>query len=443
MKGSRVTEFMDPQALLAKRKEYMLPTIGHLYEHPMNLVRGEMQHLYDSTGKQYLDFFAGICTVSVGHSNPTVNAAVIDQVGRLQHTSTVFLTEPMVHLAEKLAEITPGPLKRSVITNSGTEANEYAVLLAKRHTKRNEIVALKHAYHGRSWLAASLTALHAYRVDPMPVPGISFAENPYCYRCPYGKKPESCGLECADDVEKVIQTQTTGAPAVMIAETIQGVGGIITPPPNYFKRVRDITKKYGMLLHIDEVQAGFGRTGSKWFGIEHYGVQPDIITMAKGMGNGYTIGACITTDEVAASLASGTINTFGGNPVSATASLATIGYMASEGLLARATELGAYLMDQLKAVQEGMSIIGDVRGMGLMIGVELVRDLATKEPATDEARRVLDLMKDDGVIIGRGGIFSNVLRLQPPMIITKGDCDHLVASLKKALESVSKQAAAV
>lgn len=438
-----MTEPMDPQALLAKRKEFMLPTLGAYYERPMNLVRGEMQHLFDSTGKQYLDFFAGICTVSVGHSNPKVTEAVVDQVGKLQHTSTVFLTEPMVHLAERLAEITPGNLKRSIITNSGTEANEYAVLLAKRHTGRNEIVALKHAYHGRSWLAASLTALASYRVDPMPVPGISFAENPYCYRCPFGQKPDSCGMECANDLEKTIQTQTTGSPAVFIAETIQGVGGIITPPADYFKRAREITNKYGMVLHIDEVQAGFGRTGDKWFGIEHYGVEPDIITMAKGMGNGYAIGGCITTDAIAESLKPGTINTFGGNPVSSVASLATINYMDSEQLLSRATELGAYLMDQLKALQERLPIIGEVRGKGLMIGVELVRDRQTKEPANTEAIKVLDLMKDDGVIVGRGGIYGNVLRLQPPMVITKSDCDTLVAALGKALEAVSKQAAAV
>jgi 4-aminobutyrate aminotransferase-like enzyme len=318
------------------------------------------------------------------------------------------------------------------------------VLLAKRHTGRNEIIALKHAYHGRSWLAASLTALRSYRVDPIPVPGISFAENPYCYRCPFGQAPEGCGLECANDVEKVIQTQTShGGPAVLIAETIQGVGGIITPPANYFKRVREITKQHGVLLHIDEVQAGFGRTGHKWFGIEHYGVEPDLMTMAKGMGNGYAVGGCITTDEIAASLKPGTINTFGGNPVSSVASLATIQYMDEEGLLARAAELGAYLMDQLKGLQEKLPIIGEVRGMGLMIGVELVRDRKTKEPANTEAIRVLDLMKDDGVIVGRGGIFGNVLRLQPPMVITKDDCDRLVASLGKALETVSKQAAAV
>ncbi|MEB3285341.1 MAG: aspartate aminotransferase family protein [Candidatus Sericytochromatia bacterium] len=423
---------MTPQELLAKRQAYMAPTLAHYYERPMNLVQGRMQHLYDSEGREYLDFFAGICTVGVGHTNPLVTARVSEQIGQLQHTSTVFLTEPMVNLAERLAEISPGKLQKSVITNSGTEANETAVLLAKRFSGRNEVIALKHAYHGRSWLTASLTAIASYRVDPIPVPGISFAENPYCYRCPFGKVPTSCDLECAQDVENVIKTQTTGAPASVIAETIQGVGGIITPPPDYFKVVQDIARRYGAVLHIDEVQAGFGRTG-QWFGIEHYGVEPDIITMAKGMGNGFAIGGCITTAEIADSLKVGTINTFGGNPISAAASLATIDYIEQESLMRKSAELGAYLMDELLGLKEQFSVIGDVRGKGLMIGVELVEDPQSKNPAMARAKAVMEFLKDDGVVVGRGGLGGNVLRLQPPMVIGKADCDRLVESLRRAL----------
>jgi 4-aminobutyrate aminotransferase-like enzyme len=436
-----MTSPMSAAELLAKRQQFMAPTLAHYYERPMNLVRGQMQHLYDAEGREYLDFFAGICTVAVGHTNPLVTARVQDQVGRLQHTSTVFLTEPMVNLAERLAHITPGRLQKSFITNSGTEANETAVLLAKRFTGRNEVVVLKHAYHGRSWLAASMTAIASYRVDPIPVPGISFAENPYCYRCPYGKVPSSCSLECAQDLETVIKTQTTGAPATVVMETIQGVGGIITPPPDYFKVVHEITKRYGAVFHIDEVQAGFGRTGT-WFGIEHYGVEPDIITMAKGMGNGFAIGGCITTPEIADSLKAGTINTFGGNPVSATASLATIDYIDQEGLMARAADLGGYLLDELRSVQEEFPLVGDVRGRGLMIGIELVTDRRTKEPALPEAKLVMELLKDEGVIIGRGGLHGNVLRLQPPMVITKADCERFIAAVRRALAVVQPQVTA-
>jgi 4-aminobutyrate aminotransferase-like enzyme len=436
-----MTSPMSAAELLAKRQQFMAPTLAHYYERPMNLVRGQMQHLYDAEGREYLDFFAGICTVAVGHTNPLVTERVQDQVGRLQHTSTVFLTEPMVNLAERLANITPGRLQKSFITNSGTEANETAVLLAKRFTGRNDVIVLKHAYHGRSWLAASMTAIASYRVDPIPVPGISFAENPYCYRCPYGKVPTSCSLECAQDLETVIKTQTTGAPATVVMETIQGVGGIITPPPDYFKVVHEIAKRYGAVFHIDEVQAGFGRTGT-WFGIEHYGVEPDIITMAKGMGNGFAIGGCITTPEIADSLKSGTINTFGGNPVSATASLATIDYIDQEGLMARAADLGGYLLDELRALQEEFPLVGDVRGRGLMIGIELVTDRHTKEPALPEAKLVMELLKDEGVIVGRGGLHGNVLRLQPPMVITQADCERFIGAMRRALAVVQPQVTA-
>lgn len=430
-----MSEAMNPEALLAKRKQYMAPTLAVWYDRPMNLVRGEMQTLFDSEGRAYLDFFAGICTVAVGHSNPHVNAAVIEQVSRLQHTSTVFLTEGMVNLAERLAHITPGRLQKSFITNSGTEANETAVLLAKRFTGRNEIIVLKHAYHGRSWLAASMTAISSYRVDPMPAPGIAFAENAYCYRCPFGKVPTACDLECARDLENVVKGQTTGAPAAFIAETIQGVGGIITPPPDYFKVTQEIARKYGMVFHIDEVQAGFGRLGT-WFGIEQYGVEPDIITMAKGMGNGFAIGGCITTPEIADSLVTGTINTFGGNPVSSAASLATIEYIAQQGLMQRAVELGDHLLDGLRALQQEFPRMGDVRGKGLMIGVEMVEDPKTKAPDMAAAKRIMEAMKDDGVIVGRGGMHGNVLRLQPPMVITKADCDRFLASMRQAMGAV-------
>ncbi|MEB3329743.1 MAG: aspartate aminotransferase family protein [Candidatus Sericytochromatia bacterium] len=430
-----MSDAVSPEALLARRQHVLAPTLAHSYDRPMTLVRGEMQHLFDGNGRRYLDFFAGISTVSVGHANPAVNARVIGQIGELQHTSTLFLTEPVVSLAERLAGITPGRLQKSLLTNSGTEANEMAVLLAKRFTSRHEIVALKHAYHGRSWLTASLTGIAAYRVDPVAVPGIAFAESPYCYRCPFGKVPSACDLECARDLEVVIQTQTTGAPAAFLAETIQGVGGIIVPPPDYFKVAREIANRHGMVFHLDEVQAGFGRTGT-WFGIEQYGVEPDIVTMAKGMGNGFAIGGCITTPEIADSLTAGTINTFGGNPVSAAASLATIDYIEQHRLMQRAAELGAFLLDALRGLQEEFPVIGDVRGKGLMLGLEIVADARTKAPDVGTTRQVLERLKEDGVIVGRGGIHGNVIRLQPPMVITRADCERLVAALRGALRRV-------
>lgn len=434
-------KLMSSQDVLAKRSKYIAPTVKHWYSDPPHFVSGNMQFLFDETGREYLDLFAGICTVSVGHSNPMVTERVVQQVQTLQHTSTLFLSQGMVELAERLARITPGRLQKSFITNSGTEANEAAILMAKNHTGRTEILALRHSYHGRSYLAGSLTAQSAYRVDLTPVPGISFAPNPYCYRCPVGKVPGACALECAKAVEDVIQTQTSGAPAVMIAEPIQGVGGIITPPKEYFGEVKRILEKYGVLFIADEVQTGFGRTGGKWFGIEHSGVEPDLMTMAKGIANGYPAGAAIARAEVADSLQRGTINTFGGNPISSEAALATIDYLEENRLMENATVVGGYFKDRLMELAETYPVIGEVRGMGLMLGVELVKDKKTKEPAPDYANRILDLTREAGVVIGKGGIHGNTLRLQPPMVVTRQDVDRGIAALKKALEAVSATSA--
>lgn len=431
---------LTSKELQAKKAQYIAPTVKHWYTDPPHFVSGNMQYLTDSEGKDYLDLFAGICTVSVGHSNPSVTERVVSQVQTLQHTSTIFLTQGMVDLAERLAQITPGRLQKSFITNSGTEANEAAILMAKNHTGNTEILALRHSYHGRSYLAGSLTSQANYRVDLTPVPGITFVQNAYCYRCPFGKTPGSCSFECAQSVEEAIQTCTSGKPAVMIAEPIQGVGGIITPPMGYFPEVKRILDKYGVLFIADEVQTGFGRTGGKWFGIEQWGVEPDLMTMAKGIANGFPAGAAIARPEVADSLQKGTINTFGGNPISSEAALATIDYIEEHRLMDNATEVGGYFKDKLNELAETYPVIGEVRGMGLMLGVELVKDRQTKEPAPDLATRVLDLTKDAGVVIGKGGLYGNTLRIQPPMVVTKQDVDRGIAALKGALEQVSKAA---
>jgi 4-aminobutyrate aminotransferase / (S)-3-amino-2-methylpropionate transaminase / 5-aminovalerate transaminase len=315
---------LSREELKKKRDKYMVPGLKHLFSDPPHIVRGKDQFLYDEKGKEYLDMFAGIVTVSVGHCNPKVTAKTIEQLQTLQHTSTIFMTQPMVDLAEKLAEITPGDLSKSYITNSGTEANEAAISMARLATGRSEVIVLEHSYHGQSHLASSMTANQSYRPATMPAAGIAFAANSYCYRCPFKKTPDNCNLECAKDVERVIQTQTSGKPAVMIAEPIQGVGGAITPKDEYFKEVKKILNQYDVLFIADEVQTGFGRTGNHMFGITNWDVQPDFITMAKGLGNGLPIGAVITTAEIADKCQKAVINTFGGNPVSAATGLAVI-----------------------------------------------------------------------------------------------------------------------
>lgn len=426
---------LGKEELRRKRDEYMLPGLKYLYSDPPHFVRGKGQFLYDENGEEYLDMFAGIVTVSVGHCHPRVLDATVEQLKTLQHTSTVFLTQPMVDLAEKLAEITPGKLSKSYITNSGTEANETAIMLARVATGRHEVIVLRHSYHGQSHLATSMTSNHNYRQQQMPAAGIVQAENAYCYRCPFKRSPDNCSLECARDVERVIQTQTSGSPAVMIAEPIQGVGGAITPPDGYFQEVKKILDNYGVRFIADEVQTGFGRTGKHMFGISNWGVQPDFMTMAKGLGNGLPIGACITTPEIAGQAQKSMINTFGGNPVSSATALAVIDTIIEEKLMDNARVVGDYLMEGLKDLQKAHPIIGDVRGKGLMVGVELAEP-GTKNPLPAEAARLVELAKEDKVVIGKGGLYNNVVRIKPPMTITRKDVDRCLEAMRKALDSV-------
>ncbi|HEX9761048.1 MAG TPA: aminotransferase class III-fold pyridoxal phosphate-dependent enzyme, partial [Candidatus Acidoferrales bacterium] len=324
---------MRSEEVVRKHKEFLWPAVMNYYQQPLVADRGEMQYLWDLEGRKYLDFFGGILTISVGHAHPTVASAVQAQAGKLVHTSTLYPNEAIVALAEKLAQITPGKLQKSFFTNSGTEANEAAIMLARMATGSYEVVALRHAYSGGSQLAKAVTAQSAWRKGGVISVGVSHALNPYCYRCPLGMTYPDCGVACANDVENLIQTTTSGSIAAFIAEPIQGVGGFITPPPEYFKMVFTIVKKYGGLFISDEVQTGFGRTGKKWFGIEQWEVTPDIMTCAKGMANGAPVGATITTSELAGKFQGLTISTFGGNPVTSVAARATIQVIEEEKLL--------------------------------------------------------------------------------------------------------------
>lgn len=428
---------LSREELKKKRDKYMVPGLKHLFADPPHFVKGKGQFLYDETGKEYLDMFAGIVTVSVGHCHPKVTARTVEQVQTLQHTSTVFMTQPMVDLAEKLAEITPGDLNKSYITNSGTEANEAAISMARIASGRHEVIVLKHSYHGQSHLASSMTANQGYRPATMPAAGIAFAENAYCYRCPFKKTPDNCSLECAKDVERVIQQQTSGQPAVMIAEPIQGVGGAITPPDDYFQEVKSILNKYGVLFIADEVQTGFGRTGTHMFGISNWGVQPDFMTMAKGLGNGLPIGACITTTQIADKCQKSVINTFGGNPVSAATACAVIDTIQEEKLMENCKVVGDYLLEGLRDLQKAFPIIGDVRGKGLMVGAEIAEP-GTKVPMATECAKIVEIAKENGVILGKGGLYGNTIRIKPPMTITKQDVDKTLSVMRKALETVSQ-----
>ncbi len=427
---------MKRSEVMQKHKDYIFPCVVNYYTEPLVADRGEGKYLWDLEGRRYLDFFGGILTISVGHANPKVTSRIKAQVDRLQHTSTVYPNEQIVALAEKLAQITPGRLQKSFFTNSGTEANEAAVLLARMATGSFEVVALRHGYSGHSLLAKSLTAQAPWRRAGVISVGVTHALSPYCYRCPLGLTYPGCGVACANDVEDVIRTTTSGHIAAFLAEPIQGVGGFITPPKEYFKIVFNIIKKYGGLFISDEVQTGFGRTGKKWFGIEHWEVEPDILTTAKGMGNGVPVGATVATPEIADAFQGMTISTFGGNPVTSVAARATIEVIEEERLLDNAHEVGNHFRSRLEELKEKHPLIGDVRGKGLMQGVELVKDRKTKEPAPQETNQVMERAKEHGLLIGKGGLYSNVLRIAPALNVSKADVDEAIQMLDKAFAEV-------
>jgi 4-aminobutyrate aminotransferase len=302
-------------------------------------------------------------------------------------------------------------------------------LAARCYTGASEIIALRHSYHGRSLLGMALTGQASWRLGGALQPAIVHAHNAYCYRCPFGLTYPNCGVKCAQDVEELIRTTTSGRVAGFIAEPIQGVGGFITPPPEYFPIVAGIVRKYGGIFISDEVQTGWGRTGGKWFGIEQFGVTPDVITAAKGLGNGMPIGLTVATPEIAGAVKGSTISTFGGNPVAATAAKAVIDFIEQENLRANAAETGAHLRARLEELQARHGIIGDVRGMGLLQAVELVQDRTTKTPAVQETLQVMETARDAGVLVGKGGTYGNVLRISPPLNIGKSDVDEFARRL--------------
>jgi len=433
---------MTKQEIVLAHREHLFPSVFHYYREPLVIDRAKDQYVWDADGNQYLDFFGGIVTVSVGHCNDYVNAKLHAQIDKLQHVSTVFANEPQAALAKKIAQITPaGKLTKSFFTNSGTEANETAILAARAYTGSTEIVALRYAYHGRSAMAMGLSAQSSWKLGPVTQAGIVHAVNAYCYRCPYGLSYPSCGVKCAQDVEEVIRTTTSGRIAGFIAEPIQGVGGFITPPKEYFPIVADIVKKYGGVFISDEVQTGWGRTGGRWFGIEQWGVQPDVITSAKGLANGAPIGLTVARPEIADSIKGSTISTFGGNPISTTAAKAVLDFIEEHNLSINAAEVGAYLREKLCELQEKHSLIGEVRGMGLLQAIELVEDRASKKPATSQTAALMEATRENRILLGKGGLFGNVLRISPPLNISKTDVDQFVRQLDASFAEVGALAA--
>ncbi|MBX6366146.1 MAG: aspartate aminotransferase family protein [Gemmatimonadetes bacterium] len=418
--------------------EYVFPCAKPYYAEPIVLTEASGVRVRDDRGREYLDLFAGILTTSVGHCHPEVVERVTEQIRRLGHTSTLYLTEGQGAVAERLARIAPGRLKRAFFTNSGSEAIETAITLAQMYTGRSEIIALRYAYSGRTILTGNITAHSTWRPLESQIAGIKHAKGPYPYRCPFH---DPCDGSCVDrfarELVEVIETTTSGRPAAFIAEPIQGVAGYVVLPPAYVRRAAEIIRSYGGLYISDEVQTGFGRTGDHWFGIEHSGVEPDIMVMAKGIANGFPVGATLTTDEIAAAWSSKTISTFGGNPVCMAAAEATLDVLMRENAPARAAERGAQFRAGLEALQRRYPWIGDVRGMGLMQALEIVDDPVAKTYSAARANALLEAAKEEGLLIGVGGRYGNVIRMGPSLLITE---DEVAEGLEKLARACAKVA---
>ena len=419
-------------------EKYVFPQVKNLHTEPMVVTDGRGGRVKDLEERTYLDFFGGILTVSLGHANAEVNQAIIAQVQRLPHISTLYPTLPMGELAERLARITPGALQKCFFTASGSEADEAAIMMAQSYTGNTEIIALRHGYSGRTQLTQGLTGNAAWRASGDQASIVRHALSPYCYRCPLKLTYPKCGVACARDVEELILTATSGRVAGMLVEPIQGLGGFVTPPQEYFAIVAEIVRKYGGVFIADEVQTGFGRTGRMW-GIEHHDVEPEMMTMAKGIANGLPLGALVATAPVADSLKKSTISTFGGNPVSCAAANAVVDIVERDDLAAHAGRQGARLRDGLLRIQRRFpACVGDVRGKGLMQAIELVADetAGNRTPAPELTQALLDAARSRGLLLGRGGTYHNVIRISPPLNVSAAEVDEALTIIEQAMAAI-------
>jgi 4-aminobutyrate aminotransferase len=420
---------------------YLITSMVPSFE-PVEIESASGTIIRGADGSEYIDCFSGIAVTNAGHGHPKVVAAAKKQMDELVHCCTYMYYSPRAgELAKRLAEITPGRLQKSFLGNSGAEALEGAMRLSKHHTGKNELLALTPSFHGRTNATLSITGNSGRKQSGGPfLSGIAFAPAPYFYRCPFGSKTEEeCGERTAGYLEDVIRYHTAGNVAAFIAEPLMGEGGLIPPPANYFRIVKEILDHHEILFICDEVQSGFGRTG-KLFAIEHYGVEPEIMTLAKGIADGFPLSAFIATPEIGDAFTVGShLSTFGGNPVSCAAAIANIGVMEDEKLPECAEVRGEQLRTGLEKIQANNTLIGDVRGKGLMIGIELVKD-AEKTPAAAEAREVRRICREAGILVGVGGSLGNVVRLQPPLVITEAECARVLETLERALADTARAA---
>jgi 4-aminobutyrate aminotransferase len=424
---------MSHEELLARHRKVMPAWLALYYDQPIELVDGKGCRVVDGEGNTYLDFFGGILVTMVGYNLPEVVEAVRDQAGRMVHTSTLYLIRQQVELAERIAALSGIPDAKVFFTNSGTEANEAALLLATTARRSNQVLALRNSYHGRSFAAMAVTGNRGWSASSLTPVNVSYVHGGYRYRSPFGHLPDDQYVRaCVDDLRDVIETTTAGTVACMVAEPIQGVGGFTTPPDGLFGAMKEVLDRHGILFVSDEVQTGWGRTGEHFWGYQAHGLVPDAITFAKGLGNGIAIGGVVARAELMDAVGANSISTFGGNPLAATAALAVLDYLQAHDLQRNARTVGARLADGLHGLAAGNPAIGDVRGKGLMLAVELVEP-GTGAPDPGAAARAQEAARQGGLLVGKGGLYGNVLRIAPPLVVTQAEADEGIEILASAL----------
>jgi 4-aminobutyrate aminotransferase len=422
---------------LIDRHKAALPSwIALNYEDPISLVRGEGRRVWDADDNEYLDFFGGIVTTSTGHNVPEVVDAIREQAGKILHTSTLYLIEPAIELAEKIIELSPIPNSKVFFCSSGSEANETALLLAAVHRRSNQVLALRNSYHGRSFATVGISGNRGWSPSAFTPLTVSYVHSAYKYRSPFKDYSDADFIKvCAEDLRDVIDTTTSGTIACMIAEPIQGVGGYATPPDGFFGAMKEVLDEYEVPFISDEVQTGWGRTGEHFWGIEAHGVVPDILTFAKGVGNGLSIGGVVARAEIMDSIVDATsLSTFGGNPLSTTGALANLDYILKNDLQTNCLKVGEHLMTQLRELADKHAIIGEVRGKGLLLGIELVNPDRT--PNKTAASRLMEETRSRGLLVGKGGLYGNVIRFAPPMSLTLEEADEGIAILAQSFAAV-------
>ena len=425
------------EQVLRLRRQFLNPGIFLYYKRPLMIVEGKGQYVFDERGRRYLDALGGIVTISVGHCHPDVVEAARRQNELLQHATTIYLHPNIAEYAQKLAAKMPGELKVCYFVNSGSEANDLALLMARAYTENYDVIALRNSYHGGNASGMGLTAHRTWKFNVPHSFGVHHAIAPDPYRGTWGRDDPNAGFNYAADVKDVIEHATSGQVAGFIAESIQGVGGCVVFPDNYLKHAYKHVRAAGGVCIADEVQTGFGRTGTHYWGFETQGVEPDIVTMAKGIGNGAPLGAVVTTPKIAATIAQRThFNTFGGNPVVCAQGAAVLEVIEREKLQANALQIGSRILAGLESLKAKHRLIGDVRGKGLLLGIELVKDRATKEPATAECAQLLESCREMGLLLGKGGLYGQTIRFSPPMCLHEKDADFLLDVLHRAFSAL-------